>query len=36
VESEVLAALRGAALDETTPLQALQLLARLQQDLKAG
>jgi DNA mismatch repair protein MutS len=36
VETEVLAALRDAALDETTPLQALQLLARLQQELKAG
>jgi DNA mismatch repair protein MutS len=33
VESEVLAALRGASLDETTPLQALQLLARLQKQL---
>ena len=33
VESEVLAALRDATLDETTPLQALQLLARLQKDL---
>ena len=33
VESEVLAALRDAPLDETTPLQALQLLARLQKDL---
>jgi hypothetical protein len=32
-ESEVLAALRDACLDETTPLQALQLLARLQKDL---
>ncbi|HEY3586841.1 MAG TPA: hypothetical protein VGK85_06805, partial [Myxococcaceae bacterium] len=34
VESDVLATLRGAPLDETTPLQALQLLARLQQGLK--
>jgi DNA mismatch repair protein MutS len=33
VESEVLAALRDAPLDETTPLQALQLLARLQREL---
>jgi DNA mismatch repair protein MutS len=33
VESEILAALRDAPLDETTPLQALQLLARLQQNL---
>jgi DNA mismatch repair protein MutS len=33
VESEVLAALREAPLDQTTPLEALQLLARLQQDL---
>jgi DNA mismatch repair protein MutS len=33
VESEVLAALRDAALDETTPLQALQLLAKLQKEL---
>ena len=30
------AALRGAALDETTPLEALQLLAKLQQQLGAG
>jgi DNA mismatch repair protein MutS len=33
VESEVLAALREAKLDETTPLAALQLLARLQGEL---
>jgi DNA mismatch repair protein MutS len=33
VESEVVAALRGARLDETTPLQALQLLAALQKQL---
>ncbi len=33
VESEVLTALREAPLDETTPLQALQLLARLQREL---
>jgi DNA mismatch repair protein MutS len=33
VESDVLAALRDAPLDETTPLQALQLLARLQKQL---
>ena len=33
VESEVLTALREAKLDETTPLQALQLLARLREEL---
>jgi DNA mismatch repair protein MutS len=33
VESEVLATLRDVRPDETTPLQALQLLVRLQQDL---
>ena len=32
-ESEALEALRGASLDETTPLQALQLLAALQKQL---
>jgi len=36
VESEVLAGLRGVSLDETTPLQALQLLARLQEQLRGG
>jgi len=33
VESEVLEALRAARLDETTPLQALQLLVRFQKEL---
>ena len=35
-ESEVLAALRGAQLDETTPLEALQLLSTLQKELKGA